>query len=372
MTLSRCGYAAGIHKEKKMTKRGLARRMCIRLMRAILLCVCVGGAGASYAEPLDKYGADANQTSVSGLSSGAFMAAQFDVAWSKHLIGAGIVAGGPFYCAGLFDMVDTATAAQTNCMSPLGDTGPKAPEALKAARKFATEKKIDDVSNLKAQRVYVFSGTNDKTVISSVVAQVPEFYKLAGTPESNIRYQNTIAAGHALITNNSSHAACNLSQAPYINNCGFAQSQDILAWIYGPLKQPATAPSGNLLTFDQREFDPNDRASLWPTGFVYVPTACTQADSVCRVHVAFHGCLQSTEKIGDLYARSTGYNEVADTNRIIVLYPQVRSGKRNPLGCWDFWGYTSADSVRPDFYSREAPQIAAVMRMVQRLQEPKP
>ncbi|WP_235580933.1 hypothetical protein [Pseudorhodoferax sp. Leaf265] len=36
-----------------------------------------------------------------------------------------------------------------------------------------------------------------------------------------------------------------------------------------------------------------------------------------------------------------GFNRWADTNRLIVLYPQVaRSGASpfNPKGCWDWWG----------------------------------
>lgn len=37
---------------------------------------------------------DVNQLSVSGLSSGAFFAVQFHVAFSKTIMGAGIVAGG--------------------------------------------------------------------------------------------------------------------------------------------------------------------------------------------------------------------------------------------------------------------------------------
>nr|WP_318289937.1 hypothetical protein [Paraburkholderia sp. BL8N3] len=80
----------------------LSRIVRRRLARAALVTVGIFTAGALHAAPLHGYGADATHTSVSGLSSGAFMAAQFDVAWSKHLVGAGIVAGGPFYCAGLF------------------------------------------------------------------------------------------------------------------------------------------------------------------------------------------------------------------------------------------------------------------------------
>lgn len=352
-----------------MTGRGLARVGGTRFIRAMLLCLCTAASAAWSAEPLGKYGADKSQTSVSGLSSGAFMAAQLDVAWSKHLVGAGIVAGGPFYCAGLFPMVEPAIAAQTNCMNPLGDTGPKAQDALKAARKFAAAHRIDDLSGLASQRIYVFSGTMDKTVTQRVVAQVPLFYKEAGAPESSIRYVSTVAAGHALITGNSANTACGLSQPPFINNCGISQARDILDWIYGKLDAPASSPTGQLLTFDQNEFDPTHRATLWPTGFVYVPAACKESGSACRVHVAFHGCLQSVEKLGDQYARTTGYNEVADTNRIIVLYPQVSSSAKNPLGCWDFWGYTSDDPEHPDFFSLKAPQIAAVIRMVQRLQE---
>lgn len=51
------------------------------------------------AEALPKLGADLAATSVSGLSSGAFMAVQIEVAHSKDIVGAGIVAGGPYACA---------------------------------------------------------------------------------------------------------------------------------------------------------------------------------------------------------------------------------------------------------------------------------
>ena len=47
------------------------------------------------AVPLPALGADLEATSVSGLSSGAFMASQFHIAHSRIVVGAGIVAGGP-------------------------------------------------------------------------------------------------------------------------------------------------------------------------------------------------------------------------------------------------------------------------------------
>jgi len=42
----------------------------------------------------------------------------------------------------------------------------------------------------------------------------------------------------------------------------------------------------------------------------------------------------------DKFARYTGYNEVAELNNIIIIYPQVIALIDNPMGCWDWWGYT--------------------------------
>jgi len=42
----------------------------------------------------------------------------------------------------------------------------------------------------------------------------------------------------------------------------------------------------------------------------------------------------------DKFARHTGYNEVGELNNIIIVYPQATAIIDNPLGCWDWWGYT--------------------------------
>ena len=51
------------------------------------------------AQPLPVLNIDRNRVSVSGISSGGFMAHQFHVAHGDHLAGAGIIAGGPYECA---------------------------------------------------------------------------------------------------------------------------------------------------------------------------------------------------------------------------------------------------------------------------------
>jgi hypothetical protein len=56
-------------------------------------------AAASLSEVGRSLNIDKTQISVSGISSGGFMAHQFHVAHSSNVMGAGVVAGGPYYCA---------------------------------------------------------------------------------------------------------------------------------------------------------------------------------------------------------------------------------------------------------------------------------
>lgn len=56
------------------------------------------GEAASY-PPLPALNIDISQTSVSGLSSGGFMAVQLAVAYSSIIKGVGVVAAGPYYCS---------------------------------------------------------------------------------------------------------------------------------------------------------------------------------------------------------------------------------------------------------------------------------
>jgi poly(3-hydroxybutyrate) depolymerase len=80
------------------------------------------------------------------------------------------------------------------------------------------------------------------------------------------------------------------------------------------------------------------------------------------VHVALHGCEQSRQSVGDTFVRESGFAQVADRNRIIVLFPQTKTSAANPYGCWDWWGYTGLD-----FLGKDAPQIKAIWAMVEQL-----
>ena len=74
-----------------------------RLSGTALIATLVIAARVVAAPALDELAAgvvlDPGRISVSGISSGGFMAHQFHVAHSEHIVGAGIVAGGPYFCA---------------------------------------------------------------------------------------------------------------------------------------------------------------------------------------------------------------------------------------------------------------------------------
>ena len=105
-------------------------------------------------------------------------------------------------------------------------------------------------------------------------------------------------------------------------------------------------------------------AGMADTGVVYIPADCERA-SGCRVHIAFHGCAQNESEVADAFYAKTGFARWADTNRLIVLFPQTKASATNPQGCWDWWGFTGRD-----FLTRTAPQIRAVTAMRERLAEP--
>ena len=312
-------------------------------------------AAARAADPLPALAVDLAQSSVSGLSSGAYMAGQFHVAFSELLVGVGIVAGGPYNCA-----EGQLPIALNRCMQTT--LGAPDPERLHAkAEALAADGRIDPLSGLDGDRVYVFSGSADETVTPAVVARAVAFYRAAGVPAAAISHVDDLAAGHAFVTEDEG-SACDVTRSPFINDCDYDQAGAILAHLYGPLEPPARSPAGALLEFDQTEFLADaTRHGLATTGFVYVPASCAGA-AACRVHVAFHGCKQTAELIGDAFVTRTGYNRWADANQLIILYPQADETLANPNACWDWWGYDD-----PDYMTRTGRQMAAVRAMLGRL-----
>ena len=355
-------------------------RASARLARLTLVVTALGilpAVAEAPAPPLGAYNADIKQSSISGISSGAFMAVQFGVSWSSIVKGVGVIAGGPYYCAqgtaidGLLGNLGPALSATGPCMKgPPPDLEP----LFEKTDEWARGGDIDDPHNIANQRIYIFAGYNDSIVNPKVGDAAYRFYLhyLGGHSNGNIFYQSAIGAGHSQVTVDYG-LPCNKNEGDFIDHCNYDQAGIILQHIYGALKpKNRGALSGKLIAFDQRELtSPESPASysMAETGYVYVPASCA-AQQPCRVHIALHGCKQNFATIQDHYIQHAGYNEWADTNRLIILYPQTIVGNPatdaftplNPFGCWDWWGYTNFN-----YAVKAGRQISTIKAMLDRL-----
>lgn len=354
--------------------------------------------------PLPALGLDAKGVTVSGLSSGGYMAAQFEVAHSASLKGAAIVAAGPYGCS-----MGSVTTAALTCSCPYEaaqGSGPlglsmavarlsciELPGFLHVARAMTAVKgnreHIDPISALKRHRVWLYSGDADPVVAPSIVNGLQDFYTAAMVPARQVRRVKGSRAGHGMpiVT----HGNCELTASPYLNGCKIDGAGELLKWLYNkPSGQPGAAQAAALRPFDQK---PHRQEGVFDglddTGWVYVPARCEQANARCKLHVAFHGCEQGQNfpangqagapLYGTVFVDQAGYNRWAESLGVVVLYPQVLPSNEgsmnapfryNPKGCWDFWGYTSPlgdaslSSTRPPFARKDAPQIRAVKSMI--------
>ena len=164
------------------------------LLIALIVIVAESNAANTLSYPLPKLLITPGTLTVSGLSSGAFMAAQFHVAFSRTVRGAGIFAGGPYYCA-----QNDFAKANAGCM--------KVPsmidlDAIQAnVKEFENQGLIDPIENLKGQPVYLFSGLKDYVVFQGVMHKLKDQYtKYFGVGKMVAHFGSY--ASHAMVTNN--------------------------------------------------------------------------------------------------------------------------------------------------------------------------
>jgi hypothetical protein len=315
---------------------------------------------------LQGYNVNINNTSVSGLSSGGFFAGQLGVAFSSIIKGVGIVAGGTYDCAG-----------QMGYFSCMYQGSPSVTASISNTKSWSGSL-IDASSNMANQRIYMFSGKSDTTVATSVMDQVYKYYVTTGgfVPSGNVSYKKDLSTAHTFPTdfNSTGNNACTTAGPPYISNCGFDGAGAILQHVYGALNPRNNGTlGGSFVQFDQSEFLANPKSfGMDTTGWLYVPASCASG-AECKLHIALHGCQQNFNAVGDKFVKNTGYNKWADTNNIIVLYPQtvIDSVNHNPSpsmagannnGCWDWVGYYGTD-----FDRKSGKQMTAVKKMIDRI-----
>lgn len=328
---------------------------------SVLLATLALGTPTASAQDLATYNIDPRGITVSGVSSGGYMAVQLHVAWSKMFSGVASIAGGPYYCA-----EDSLAVALTRCMIPDEYDQPDPVRLAWITRMFADDGRIDAVGEMANDQVWIFSSPGDTVVRQRVSDRLLDYYRHF-VDDTRITYVNSVGGQHSMPTSNYGFP-CNYkgsSSNPgdhFLNDCDYDTAGELLLHLYRHLRAPGDdAPSGQLLRFSQSQFIANpENHGMGPVGHAYVSAACAQG-ARCKLHVALHGCLQSDRRIGDAYVRNAGYNRWADANRMIVLYPQATASiqQGNGNGCWDWWSYDDAH-----YMWREGRQMAAIKAMV--------
>lgn len=306
-------------------------------------------------EALPSLNLDPNRVTVSGVSSGGFMAVQLHVAHSALFHGAASVAGGIYECS-----KGELSRSQGTCMHNPQSIVTK--DHIDLAHERAKSGQIDDLSNLKDDRVAIFASPKD-TVIKAVGSdKLEEFYE-AFLPKTSISRLTHPQAAHGFPTLNYG-SECTATGTPWILNCQEDLAGKLLAATEPanrPLAARGTQDLKNLIYFDQSKLV-SSRARMYAWGALYVPQVCREPGASCGVHVALHGCQMNPDFIQKQFIENAGYNEWAESNRLVVVYPQSAKSVGNPYACWDWFGITGAE-----YTQKSGPQIEGIRAILSAL-----
>ncbi|MFM8901489.1 MAG: hypothetical protein ACKOF9_16320 [Burkholderiales bacterium] len=228
--------------------------------------------------------ANAQQVTVSGLSSGGYMAAQFAVAYSASISGVGVLAGGPYGCS-----EGSVSTASLNCSCPANPpwwlqwqqwwgggcqtlaTDVYVNRSLDAVR--GNQGHIDDPVHIKRQRLWLFSGGQDKVVPAPLVLALKTTYERWGVPAAQIRHDNKPDAGHGF-PSLAATESCSTTAAPFITQCQLDAAGELLKWLYPTLSSatPSAVDANAFKRFDQTRYaQAGEFNSLDATGWLYLP-----------------------------------------------------------------------------------------------------
>lgn len=283
----------------------------------------------------------ARSLTISGISSGGFMASQMATIYSDQFTGVATVAGGVFFCAenvfqknladygtsayfnyginteGIFKVIDPlkvnpvpAGLSAPNYIEPLKsnplyqamgvcmqrpekahqaeDTKNPGAMDLGFLNDFANQGLIADTSNISQQRVLIYQGSNDRTVNPGMADKVQEFYSRLGVGESELQMVSS-SGNHNFPTDRDDGTACSEARPPYVANCKMDLAGQVLNHLLDRPLVRAKYNESNLHIIAQADA-PNSLATY---GYLYANAFCLNNPSACDVHVALHGCKMS-------------------------------------------------------------------------------
>ena len=281
---------------------------------------------------------------VSGFSSGGYMAANHLITLSASAKRAAILAGYP--------VADGAKAATLKSMAARG--------------------LIDSIDHLRDAAVYIYRGQND-TLVQSWMARAVAWQMGQLMPRTSVYMHIEPGAPHGiLVTGDPQAHACDHQGPPFINDCG--NGVDLFARVFPFVLNVPALPKGpnglrparhdplRIFLLEQAPFvqaaalglsEEHIASRLGDSAMVYVPTGCGEAaaaaaeETRCSIHVDYHGCFMSDEVDHvpavpesramhlQYYLQHTAQYDYAEAYRTIVLNPRVADTPHGNWGaCW--------------------------------------
>jgi hypothetical protein len=321
------------------------------------------------------------QYTVSGISSGGFMAAQMGVIYSDRVAGVGTVAGGVFFCskdhfpikfnekhsAGLLltelngstmqspevfllgsisdylkkafriapdnpihEAVGICMAQPELAHAPQGSQTPGSkPPALMDLGfmgDFAEQGLIADPNGIANQKIFVYHGEKDDVVGVAMQDKMKEFYTRYGVSDANLKLERG-TGGHNFPTTRNDGIDCDKEAVPYIANCGNDIAGKILKHTVSGDLTRGTFNVAHLYRINQMTSLHTDSVAAY--GYLYASPKCLAQPDSCRLHIALHGC-----KMSDSFdqAFQTKYEEKLVSSGIMYVTDEEISNQGGLVG----------------------------------------
>jgi hypothetical protein len=312
---------------------------------------------------------------ISGISSGGFMAAQMGVIYSDQFSGVGLVAGGFYFCAQnhlqnkLKDAsnlwIGDLSLYQTQFRAPKGlalqmfdlvGLSPHNPiyqavgvcmqnpsEAILSYDVVSENQRkylISAAENIEKQKIFIYQGDNDKVVNPGMKDSLLNFYRHYNVPAENIKISQS-SGGHNFPTDHEGEKSCLLQEVPYVASCGLDTAGDTLRHLVSADLTRTENRESNLQFLNSVTQDIPRRLgiprpkSIASYGYLAASPSCLQDPDSCSVHVALHGCEMSDsfdEAFDQKYQKSmrAGYPQMRTKEQSILFSPLPFIEQRTP------------------------------------------
>jgi hypothetical protein len=283
------------------------------------------------------------------------MASQHFVAFSDRIMGLGHYQAAPYGCS---------KSPNTNVCTT-SPSGLSVDLMVDYLQESSDSGSIANATFLRSRPVWVQSGTRDSVVYPLVNEKAAELYR---TFSDNVAFDAGAGAQHAFLTDGYGGCpvcnSCSALRTPFINDCDYDMPGAMFQHLYGGTLLPRVTPNNeHIVEIDQSlYFPPNtsDRdLGMNTRAFVYVPEGCRSNASSCSIHVMYHGCNSGVDSpVGTSIITYGGFNSWAESNNILVLYPQAYA-----TNCWDWTGRVTPNR-NTDYDTKDSLQANTVNRMV--------